>query len=57
MVAAASWRTRAYLGVPGLEEGASADLVVYHADPRVDARVLAHPAAVVLRGVVVASRE
>ncbi len=38
VVAAASWRTRDYLGVPGLEEGASADLVVYDADPRSDAR-------------------
>ncbi|WP_246131295.1 amidohydrolase family protein [Cellulomonas aerilata] len=56
VVAAASWRTRAYLGVPGLEEGASADLVVYDADPRRDARVLADPRAVVLRGVVVPGR-
>ena len=50
VVAAASWRTRAWLGVPGLEEGASADLVVFSADPRADIAVLAHPAAVVLRG-------
>ena len=32
---------------------ASADLVVYQADPRDDLGVLAHPAAVVLRGVTV----
>ena len=50
VVAAASWRTRDYLGVPGLVDGASADLVVYACDPRVDARVLADPLAVVLRG-------
>ncbi len=50
VVAAASWRTRQYLGVPGLEEGATADLVVYDADPRRDVRVLADPRAVVLRG-------
>ncbi len=50
VVGAASWRTREYLGVPGLEEGASADLVVYDADPRRDVRVLADPRAVVLRG-------
>jgi imidazolonepropionase-like amidohydrolase len=50
VVAAASWRTRAWLGVPGLVEGASADLVVYDADPRRDVRVLAAPRAVVLRG-------
>lgn len=50
VVAAASWRTRAWLGVPGLAEGASADLVVYESDPRADVRVLAAPRAVVLRG-------
>jgi imidazolonepropionase-like amidohydrolase len=50
VVAAASWRTRAWLGVPGLGEGESADLVVYDADPRTDVRVLAAPRAVVLRG-------
>ena len=54
VVAAASWRTREYLGVAGLAEGESADLVVYPADPRLDIGVLAHPTAVVLRGVVVA---
>lgn len=50
VVAAASWRTRTWLGVPGLDEGESADLVVYDADPRRDVRVLAAPRAVVLRG-------
>jgi imidazolonepropionase-like amidohydrolase len=54
VVAAASWRTRAWLGVPGLDEGESADLVVYDTDPRADVRVLAAPRAVVLRGVRVA---
>ena len=54
VVAAASWRTRAWLGVPGIEEGRSADVVVYDADPRVDVEVLARPRAVVLRGTVVA---
>ena len=53
VVAAASWRTRAWLGVPGLVEGASADLVVYPADPRREIGVLAAPDSVVLRGVVV----
>jgi imidazolonepropionase-like amidohydrolase len=56
VVAAASWRTRAWLGVPGLAEGASADLVVYPEDPRADVSVLAAPGAVVLRGTVVAGR-
>lgn len=50
---AATWGARAWLGRPGLEEGAEADLVVYAADPREDVGVLAHPRAVVLRGVVV----
>jgi imidazolonepropionase-like amidohydrolase len=38
------------LGRDALVEGASADLVVYPADPRDDLGVLAHPRAVVLRG-------
>ncbi len=50
IVAAASWRTRAWLGAPSLDEGAPADLVVYPADPRRDVRVLAAPTAVILRG-------
>lgn len=50
VVAAASWRTRRWLGVAALEEGQSADLVVYPADPRADIGVLRAPAAVVLRG-------
>jgi hypothetical protein len=54
IVAAASHGARAYLGVPGIEEGASADLVVYAADPRQDVAVLRQPQAVVLRGAVVA---
>ena len=54
VVAAASWRTRAWLGAPALAEGAPADLVVYPADPREDIRVLAAPTAVVLRGTRVA---
>ncbi|GAB3599297.1 amidohydrolase family protein [Angustibacter peucedani] len=49
-LAAASWSARAWLGHPGLEEGASADLVVLGTDPREELGVLAHPAAVVLRG-------
>jgi imidazolonepropionase-like amidohydrolase len=53
VVAAASWRTRAWLGAEGLEEGASADLVVFGSDPRDDIRVLAAPRGVVLRGTVV----
>jgi len=49
-LAAATWGARSWLHRPGLVEGASADLVVYDADPRQDVRVLAAPAQVVLRG-------
>ncbi|WP_425954521.1 amidohydrolase family protein [Xylanimonas sp. McL0601] len=54
VVAAASWRARRFLGFGSLGDGASADLVVYPADPREDVGVLRHPTAVVLRGQVVA---
>ncbi|MET8559557.1 amidohydrolase family protein [Streptomyces flaveolus] len=53
-LAATSWTARAWLGRPGLEEGAPADLVVYETDPRADVRVLAAPRRVVLNGRVVA---
>jgi len=49
-LSAAAWGARAWLGHDGIAEGASADLVVYPADPRADVRVLAHPTAIVLRG-------
>lgn len=55
VLAAASWRGRAWLGFPGgLDEGDPADFVVYPRDPRDDLTVLAEPACVVLRGRVVA---
>ncbi|MCU1622242.1 MAG: amidohydrolase [Frankiales bacterium] len=49
---ATTWDARPWLGRPGLEEGAQADLVVYDADPREDLAVLQQPKAVVLRGIV-----
>ncbi|WP_286956570.1 MULTISPECIES: amidohydrolase family protein [Arsenicicoccus] len=49
---AVSWGARHWLGRPGIEEGAQADLCVYATDPREDLDVLAFPTAVVLRGVV-----
>ncbi|MCX4646264.1 amidohydrolase family protein [Streptomyces sp. NBC_01446] len=52
-LSATAWGARAWLGRPGLEEGASADLVVYESDPRADVRVLAAPRRVVLRGRIV----
>ncbi len=54
VIAAASWRGRAWLGHDSITEGASADFVVYDADPRTDLSTLRRPVAVVLRGVVVA---
>ncbi|MDT0444832.1 amidohydrolase family protein [Streptomyces johnsoniae] len=51
---AATWRARAWLGRPGLTEGAPADLVVYAEDPRQDLGILADPQRVVLRGQIVA---
>ncbi|AKH81711.1 amidohydrolase [Streptomyces sp. CNQ-509] len=52
-VSAAAWGAREWLGRPGLEEGAPADLVVYEADPLADVRVLTAPRRIVLRGRVV----
>jgi imidazolonepropionase-like amidohydrolase len=53
-LAAASWSARSWLGLPCIEEGAPADLVVYDADPRADLGTLARPRHIVLRGRVVA---
>ncbi|MER6998397.1 amidohydrolase family protein [Streptomyces sp. NPDC000410] len=52
-LSATAWGARRWLGRPGLEEGAEADLVVYEADPRADVRVLAAPRRVILRGRVI----
>ncbi|MGA9870405.1 MAG: amidohydrolase family protein [Rhodococcus sp. (in: high G+C Gram-positive bacteria)] len=48
---AASWTARSWLGWPGLEHGAPADLIVYSEDPRRGPDVLSAPDLVVLRGV------
>ena len=53
---AGSWAARTWLGLPGLEEGAPADLVVYDADPRADLSVLAAPRWIVVRGRVLTRR-
>jgi imidazolonepropionase-like amidohydrolase len=47
---AASWAARAWLGRPGVELGAPADLVVYRDDPRTDPGALRRPELVLLRG-------
>jgi imidazolonepropionase-like amidohydrolase len=49
-IAAASWTARAYLGLPGLSDGAPADAVVFDADPRTDLNQLDRPRAVIARG-------
>jgi imidazolonepropionase-like amidohydrolase len=54
VIAQASWRGREWLGLPGLTEGAPADLIVHDADPRADLGALYRPRRVVLRGRVVA---
>jgi imidazolonepropionase-like amidohydrolase len=53
-LAAASWAARTWLGLPGIDEGAPADVVVYDTDPRADLDALAKPARMILRGRVVA---
>ncbi len=53
VIAQASWNARAWLGRPGLVEGASADLVIYDEDPRADLATIWHPRRIVLRGRVV----
>jgi imidazolonepropionase-like amidohydrolase len=53
-LAAGSWAARRWLGLPGIEEGAPADLVVYETDPRADLDSLQRPQRTVLRGCVVA---
>jgi len=50
---AASWTARAWLGLPGLVDGAPADLVVFAEDPVAHPDVLHHPSRIILRGQVV----
>jgi imidazolonepropionase-like amidohydrolase len=49
-LAAGSWDARTYLGLPGIEPGASADLVIFPDDPRGDLTLLDHPALILLAG-------
>lgn len=49
-LAAGSWDARTYLGLPGIEIGAPADLVIFPDDPREDLAVLDHPALILLGG-------
>ena len=47
---AACWTAREFLGLPGLDDGAPADFVVFDRDPLADLHALDHPAHVVLGG-------
>jgi imidazolonepropionase-like amidohydrolase len=49
-LAAGSWDARTYLGLPGIEPGALADLVIFSDDPRGDLTLLDHPALILLAG-------
>jgi len=49
----ASWTARDWLGLPGLVDGAPADLVAYDADPVAAPQVLADPVCIMLRGQIV----
>ena len=50
---AASWNARRWLGHPGIEEGAPADIVVFAEDPRVTISVVREPKLIILNGRVV----
>lgn len=54
VIAQASWRAREWLGLPGLVEGAPADLLVLDADPREDLATIMAPVRTILRGAVIA---
>jgi imidazolonepropionase-like amidohydrolase len=53
VIALASWRAREWLGLPGLVEGAPADLLVFEADPRRELQTVLRPRRTVLRGRVI----
>jgi len=50
---AACWTARSWLGLPGLTDGAPADLVAFAEDPVAHPDVLHHPSRIILRGQVV----
>ncbi len=53
-VGAASWTARAWLGLPGLTDGAPADLVIFDEDPVAHPVGLHHPRQIILRGQILA---
>jgi imidazolonepropionase-like amidohydrolase len=56
-LAAGSWSARRFLGLPGIEEGAPADLVAYSEDPRENPRSLPKPLLCILEGRPIPARE
>ncbi len=52
-IGAASWTARSFLGLPGIEQNAPAELVAYDCDPRTDLGILRTPTRVILRGRVI----
>jgi imidazolonepropionase-like amidohydrolase len=53
LIGQASWKARAWLGLPGLEEGAPADLLVFPDDPRRNLAAIDALQRIVLRGHVI----
>jgi imidazolonepropionase-like amidohydrolase len=53
-VGAGSWTARAWLGLPGLTDGAPADLVVFDEDPVAHPDILHHPRRIILHGQILA---
>ncbi len=47
---AASWRAREWLGWSGIREAATADIVAFDEDPRLDLNALRTPSRIILRG-------
>lgn len=56
-MAAGCWDARTYLGLPGIEIGAPADLVIFPDDPRGDLAVLDHPALILLGGELIRAKD
>jgi imidazolonepropionase-like amidohydrolase len=52
-IGAASWTARSWLGLPGLSDGAPADVVAYRDDPAIDPAVLGRPDRIILGGRIV----
>lgn len=50
---AGSWTARDWIGFPGIEHDAPADVLVFADDPRADLAILDHPERVIVRGRVV----